>query len=145
MVPSAQSGLLPHLDIFDCDSYCPSRRQRRALVINVIKTPGAHWPLEFYADFTSRVIAPTSTPFETHHLPSSNVIRPTLPQPASQRRSYPVLRQNVGGMATWREGMDEWCWLASYVANRSTIACDSTHTSTFRTRYVRFLFSVLIS
>jgi hypothetical protein len=49
-------------------------------------------------------IAPTSTLSETRHLPSLSANRPKPQRPASQRRSPPVLRQNVGGRVARRDG-----------------------------------------
>jgi hypothetical protein len=91
----------------------------------------AHWLPELspnlHLTYGSHIVL-IFTPSKTRYSQSLSTTRPSPPQlqqPDSQRRSLPVLRQNVGGRATRRDGrvaMDD-----VVCCEQITISCDHPH------------------
>ena len=103
VVPSAQSGHPPSAPRhFDCDSYCPSRRQQRALVISNGNYRLATRILpSFYV-----TIIPTSTPFRHSSLTvfereQAEAAAASVPTPIS---SSPLLHKTFDGSAMRMDG-----------------------------------------
>jgi hypothetical protein len=106
------------------------------------KNPGAHWPPEFYADFTSRVWITYRSHFYPIRDSSLTVLEREQAEAASGWSSNADFLQSAVEtlVVRWREGVDERRGLGLHATNGSIVTCDGTHTSTFRARYVKISF-----
>ncbi|KAN0134636.1 hypothetical protein V8E53_007421 [Lactarius tabidus] len=99
-VPSTQGMHPPPLPRHLQQCSCSCRQQRALVIPNDIQNTPTHIahqnPMEISCHASESHLAPTSTPSETRHVPSSSANRPRPSQPESQRQALLILRRNVG-------------------------------------------------